>query len=100
GGVAGCHRRAGVVSEPGGGGVAGVARPGLEVPGALGAPRALDLEPDLERLAERDAVALVLVGVVAQSVVDMEGGDRPGPKQTNRDVEQADRVAPAGEHRD
>ena len=30
----------------------------------------------------------------------MERGDRLGPEQPDRDVEQADRVAPAGEHRD
>ena len=43
---------------------------------------------------------LVGVGVLAQAVVDVQRGDLSGAEQAHRQVEQADRVAPAGEHRD
>jgi len=44
-------------------------------------------------------VALVLVGVVAQAVIDVQGADRLGAGGANGEVEHADRVAAAGEHR-
>ena len=100
GGVAGHDRRLVRQRQSGGRGVAGVARPRLQVAGALRAPRALDLELHPQLLAELGAVALVLAGVVAQAVVDVERGDLVGAERPHRQVEQADRVAPAGEQRD
>ena len=44
-------------------------------------------------------MALVVVGVLAQAVVDVEGADLLGAARAHREVEHADRVAPAGEQR-
>ena len=54
-------------------------RPG-GCPGPSGRRGLLDLELDPEPLAERRAVALVRVGVVAQAVVDVQRGDRLGAR--------------------
>ena len=74
-------------------GVADVARPGLEV--ALGAARAVDVQRHAQPGAQRLAVRGVLGGGVAQAVVDVQRGHRAAHPQ--REVEQADRVRPAGE---
>ena len=74
--------------------VAHVARPRLQVAGSVAGPRGtVHGERHAEALAQRAAVRLVLVGLLAQAVVDVQGAHRA--LQRDRHVEQADRVAPA-----
>jgi hypothetical protein len=54
-----------------------------------------DLERDAQPRAQLRAVRLVLGRRVAQAVVDVQRGDRVTAGQADREVEQADRVAPA-----
>ena len=82
--------------EPGRLGVAGVARPRLQV--ALRPARAVDRQRHAEPLAQRGAVGGVLGGGVAQAVVDVQRARRA--RDPHREVEQADRVRPAGEQHD
>ena len=86
--------------EPRRGGVARVARPRLQVAGALGPARALHVKRDAEPLAQRGAVRLVAGRLRAQPVVAVQRLDVPRAGDPHRDVEQADRVAPAGEQHD
>jgi hypothetical protein len=86
----------------GGGRVAQLARPRLQVAArrlgrALGADH-LELHP--QPLAQPRAVALVLVGLRAQAVVDVQSAERLGAAHGERDVEQAGRVAPPGDEGD
>ena len=76
-------------------GVAGVARPGLQVAGAALGPA--DVQPDAEPLAQRGAERRVGVRRRAQAVVAVERADLRDAGDPHREVEQADRVAPAGE---
>ena len=96
-GVAGGHVGVAPPGEPRRLGVADVARPGLEV--ALGPAR--HGRPRAGRRAARTARAQWL-GVgrrgVAQAVVDVQRAHVAG--DPHREVEQADRVAPAGEQHD
>ena len=76
------------------GSVARVARPGLEIARPR-PPRPLDGKLDAERGAQLGAVALVLVGRVAEPVVDVQRANRAAPSDPDGHVEQAARVAPA-----
>jgi hypothetical protein len=99
--VPGRHPRAARGRERRRGGVAGVARPGLEVAAGRRRGCALDLDPDPEPRRERPAVRLVALGLLApQPVVDVQRGHRLDPGDPDRDVEQAHGVAPAGDHDD
>ena len=60
----------------------------------------MQLELDAEPGAERAAVLLVAGRAVAQPVVDVQRADRLGAREPDGDVEQADRVAPAGQQHD
>ena len=84
----------------GGRGVARVARPRLEVSRSLGTARPLQLQLDPQPRAQRCAVVLVVVGVIPKPVIDVNRSYRGGAEQANREVEQADRIAATGEHRD
>jgi hypothetical protein len=75
--------------------VADVAGPSLQVAGVVGPARAADRQRDVELRAQRAAVRLVGVAVGAQPVVDVQGGGAAG--QPHGEVDQAGRVAPAGE---
>ena len=81
--------------EPPRGAVALFARPRLDV--ADGIARALDVERHAELLAQRCAMGLVAVGLRAQPVVAVQRADVLGSRDPHGDVEQADRVAAAGE---
>ena len=78
--------------------VADVTGPRLEVAGLLGRVSTLDhdrdIEPPREGLAVRSVGARV---VAAKPVVDVQSCHDPGPREHHREVEQADRVAPAGQ---
>ena len=79
------------------GGVAGVARPRLEVPRARGPARAAQLERHAEPLAQRRAVRGVVGRLRPQPVVAVQRGHRLRARDPHREVEQADAVAPARE---
>jgi hypothetical protein len=78
--------------------VPGLARPGLHVAGRL--PRPAQLEGSAEPLAQCGAERRVVRGRVAQPVLAMQRGDVRGAGDPDREVEQADGVAPAGEEHD
>ena len=92
--VAGGRDAAAAQHDLGGGRVALVARPGLEVAG-VGRLRMADLERDLQARAQLGAVGLVRRRRVAQPVVDVQRRDGVAPSQAQREVEQAHGVAPA-----
>ena len=77
-------------------GVAGVARPRLQV--ALRPLRPVDRQLHAQPRAQRLAVRRVLGRRVAQPVVDVQRGRRPG--DPHGQVEQAHRVGAAGEQHD
>ena len=93
GGVAGGDVGAALRGEPRRLGVAGVARPRLQV--ALRPTRAVDGQRHAEALAQRGAVGGVLGRRFAQAVVDVQRGRRPGDPRG--EVEQADGVGAARE---
>ena len=95
--VAGGRHAAAARDERRGLGVARVARPGLQVVRAGRPARAVDVQLDAERVAQRGAVRLVAGRAVAQPVVAVQRGDVPGPGEADGDVEQAHRVPPARE---
>jgi hypothetical protein len=57
----------------------------------------VDVQLDAELAAQRGAVRLVVRGVVAQTVVAVQGRDASRAREAHGDVEQAHGVAPAGE---
>ena len=67
---------------------------------AAGPPRALDDERHLQARAQRAAGGLVALGLGPQPVVDVERAHDPAPGHLDGHVEQADRVAAAGEQDD
>ena len=99
-GVAGRKPRAARGGEARAGAEAHVARPGLQVAGVLGPARGEDLERDAELRAQRAAERLVAAGLGAQAVVDVQRAHGAGAREPHRDVEQADRVAPARQQDD
>jgi hypothetical protein len=95
--VSGGHLGPAREREPRGGPVAQVTGPGMEV----SLPRlasVLHRQRHSEVAAELAAVALVTVCANPQPIVDVEGGHALLACERNRDVEQADRVPPPGEH--
>jgi hypothetical protein len=58
------------------------------------------LDLHIELAAQLTAVGLVVVRVGPQPVVDVQGAYTVSTAQGHGNVEQTDRVAPAGEHRD
>ena len=100
GGVAGGDRRPAGLRQRRGGRVARLPGPGLQVAGARRAARALDPQRDPEPLAESRAVGLVRAGALAQTVVDVQGGDRPRPEQAAPRRRAGRRSRAPREHRD
>ena len=98
-GVAGRDVAAARERQLGGGAVALVARPRLQI-ADLRSPRAPDLEPHPEPFAQLAAVQLVRVGAVAQAVVHVQRVDPLGARDPHGEIEQAGRVAPSGEQND
>ena len=79
-----------------GGGVAGIARGGLDVAG--GEIGALGDELDAELIAEGAGGGLVFAGVGAEAVVQVQGGDALRPNGSDEGGGEAGRVGAAGDH--
>ena len=97
--VPGRDHAAALEREPGGDAVARVARPRLQVAGPLGPRDAIDPQRNAEPLAQGGDERLGPIRPRAQAVVDVQRTHAGGSAQRHGDVEQADRVAPAGDHR-
>ena len=98
--MTGGHPRAAGEREPGGRGVALVARPGLQVAALRRRRRALDGQLDPHARAQVRAEPRVVVALGPQPVVEVQRAYGVRAGDPHRQVEQADRVLAAGEQHD